>query len=152
PRAAAGTNGGIGRRLNRLGESAFAALVRGRSDEQLERLVGNEAVLRVVFGGMERAFVPERSDGFSGAIQYELERSGGPLVWHVRIDDGQAEAKPGAADDPAIVLRAPVPVFARIFARESNPAKAMLEGDLVVEGDLQTAGRVGYMFGEDSPW
>jgi putative sterol carrier protein len=151
-RAASPNGGGLAERLNRLGESAFASLVRGRSDEQLERALGNDTALRIVFGGMERAFVPERSEGFEGAIQYELESRRGTRTWHLRVEIARAAARPGPADDPAVTLRAPVPVFARMFARERNPAQALLEGDLVVEGDFLVAGRIGYMFGEDSPW
>ncbi|HEX8744656.1 MAG TPA: LLM class flavin-dependent oxidoreductase [Thermoleophilaceae bacterium] len=153
PRAAAGANGGgLADQLNKLGESAFASLVRGRSDDQLERALGNDVALRVVFGGMERAFVPERSDGFEGAIQYEFRSRRGTRTWHMRIAGGRASARPGAAGDARVTLRADLPVFARLFARELNPAKALLEGDLQVEGDFQLASRVGYMFGEDSQW
>jgi alkanesulfonate monooxygenase SsuD/methylene tetrahydromethanopterin reductase-like flavin-dependent oxidoreductase (luciferase family)/putative sterol carrier protein len=152
PAAGSGNGGGLADRLNKLGESAFAALVRGRSDDQLERALGNDTALRLVFGGMERAFVPERAEGFDGDIQYELESGGDTLRWRVSVRDGRARARPGSATDPKVTLRASVPVFARIFARETNPAKAMLDGDLVVRGDLVVAGQIGYMFGEDSPW
>jgi putative sterol carrier protein len=101
---------------------------------------------------MERAFVPARADGFEGAIQYELESSRGTRTWHVRIAGGRASARPGPADDAQVTLRAGLPVFARLFARELNPAKALLEGDLRVEGDFQVASKVGYMFGEDAQW
>jgi putative sterol carrier protein len=70
----------------------------------------------------------------------------------MRIADGRASARPGAAGDASVTLRAAVPVFARLFARELNPAKALLEGDLQVEGDFQVATKVGYMFGEDAQW
>ena len=151
-RSATPNGGGLGDQLNKIGESAFSSLVRGRSDDQLERALGNDIALRVVFSGMERSFVPERAEGFEGAIQYELESSRGTRKWHVRVADGRASARPGAADDPTVTLRASLPVFARIFAREASPAKALLEGDLVLEGDFQVASRVGYMFGEDSQW
>jgi alkanesulfonate monooxygenase SsuD/methylene tetrahydromethanopterin reductase-like flavin-dependent oxidoreductase (luciferase family)/putative sterol carrier protein len=153
PRGSSESNGGgLADQLSKLGESAFATLVRGRSDEQLERALGNDIALRVVFGGMERSFVPDRADGFEGAIQYELQSSRGTRTWHVRIRDGRASARPGAADDPRVTLRAGLPVFARLFARELNPAKALLEGELEVEGDFQVASKVGYMFGEDAQW
>jgi putative sterol carrier protein len=150
--APAANGGGLADQLSKLGESAFATIVRGRSDEQLERALGNDLALRVVFGGMERSFVPDRAEGFEGAIQYELRSSRGTRTWHVRVRDGRASARPGAADDPSVTLRAGVPVFARLFARELNPAKALLEGDLEVEGDFQIASKVGYMFGEDAQW
>jgi alkanesulfonate monooxygenase SsuD/methylene tetrahydromethanopterin reductase-like flavin-dependent oxidoreductase (luciferase family) len=150
--SSAANGGGLTDQLNKLGESAFASLVRGRSDDQLERALGNDVALRVIFGGMERSFVPDRADGFEGAIQYELESSRGTRTWHVRVADGRASARPGAAGDARVTLRAPVPVFARIFAREVSPAKELLEGNLVVEGDFQVASKVGYMFGEDAQW
>ena len=80
----------LGRRLQQAGESAFAAFVRGRSDAQLERTVGSSAGLRIIFKGMERAFVPEQANGFKGEVQYELT---GPQRrrsdWVVRIEDGR---------------------------------------------------------------
>ena len=62
----------VGARLQHAGESVFGAFVRGRSDAQLERTVGSNAGLRMIFKGMERAFVPEKANGFSGEVQYEL--------------------------------------------------------------------------------
>jgi len=43
-------------------------------------------------------------------------------------------------------------VFARMAARELPPAKALLDGDLTVQGDFSTAEKLGEMFGEASPW
>jgi putative sterol carrier protein len=43
-----------------------------------------------------------------------------------------------------------VPVFARIAAREVHPAKAMLEGQLELEGEYEAAARLGEMFGAES--
>ncbi len=51
-----------------------------------------------------------------------------------------------------MTLRAEVPVFVRIVARQLQAAKAALEGDLVVEGDLTLAARLGEMFGQPSPY
>jgi hypothetical protein len=137
-------------RLNRAAENAFGAFVKGRSDEQLDRLMGTDTALRVAFGGMERAFVPENSGGFQGAIQWELESSRGLRTWHVDIDDGRARARPGPGRDPKVTMRMSVPVFARVLAREVDPARAMLEGRLDVTGDFAVASRLGPMFGEDA--
>jgi putative sterol carrier protein len=48
-----------------------------------------------------------------------------------------------------VTLRAHVPVFVRIAAGELDPARAMLDGKLVIEGDFAVAGRLGEMFGAD---
>jgi alkanesulfonate monooxygenase SsuD/methylene tetrahydromethanopterin reductase-like flavin-dependent oxidoreductase (luciferase family)/putative sterol carrier protein len=129
--------------------SAFGSLVRGRSDEQLDRLMGAGPGLKVIFKGMENAFVPEKARGFSGEILYELRGSRGTRSWTLRIDGDRATAKEGEASDPAVTMRADVAVFVRIAAGELDPAKAMLEGKLEIEGDIAVAGRLGEMFGAD---
>ena len=148
-RTEAGT--GCGTRLQRAGESAFAAFVRGRSDAQLERTVGSNAGLRVIFKGMEKAFVPAKANGFSGEFQYELTGRNGDRDWVVRIEDGErVTAEPGRAQDPGVTFRTSVPTFARIASGEIHPAKAMLEGELEIHGDFELAARLGEMFGQDS--
>ncbi len=138
-------------RLQRAGESAFGAFVRGRSDEQLERVVGSKAGLRVLFKGMERAFVPEKANGFSGEVQYVLTGRNGAREWVLRIENGErAVAAPGRARDPVVTFKMSLPTFARIAAQEAHPAKAMLEGDLEVSGDFEAAARLGEMLGADS--
>jgi putative sterol carrier protein len=138
-------------RVQRAGESAFGAFVRGRSDTQLERTVGSKAGLRFIFKGMEHAFVPERANGYSGEVQYELTGGNGDRSWVVRIEDGQrAVTAPGRAENPGVTFRTSVPMFARIASGEVHPAKAMMEGDLEVQGDFELAARLGEMFGQDS--
>jgi alkanesulfonate monooxygenase SsuD/methylene tetrahydromethanopterin reductase-like flavin-dependent oxidoreductase (luciferase family)/putative sterol carrier protein len=138
-------------RLQRAGESAFGAFVRGRSDAQLERTVGSNTGLRIIFKGMERAFVPAKANGFSGEFQYELTGPNGDRAWLVRVENGErATAEPGRAADPVVTFRTSVPMFARMASREIHPAKAMLEGHLEVHGDFEMAARLGEMFGQDS--
>ena len=141
----------IGSRLQHAGESAFGAFVRGRTDDQLERTIGSDRGLRLVFKGMEHAFVPEKANGFSGEVQYELTGANGDKDWIVRIEDGQrAVTTPGRATNPAVTFRMSIPMFARMASQEIHPAKAMMEGGLEVHGDFEVAQRLGEMFGQDS--
>jgi alkanesulfonate monooxygenase SsuD/methylene tetrahydromethanopterin reductase-like flavin-dependent oxidoreductase (luciferase family)/putative sterol carrier protein len=142
-------DGSLGERARALASSAFGALVKGRSDEQLDRLMASGPGLTVIFKGMEKAFVPEKARGFSGDILYELRGSKGTRAWTLAIDGGTAAAEERGADDPAVTLRAGVPVFVRIAAGELDAARAMLEGKLEIEGDFAVAGRLGEMFGAD---
>ncbi len=135
----------------RAGETAFARLVRGRSDEQLHRLFDRGPGLAVIFKGMERAFVPERARGFEGEIRYELRGRDGERSWTVRIGDGRAAVRRGAGADPAVTLRTSVPDFVRLAAHEAFAPKLLLEGALVIEGDFALAGRLAEMFGEAPP-
>ena len=153
----ASRDGASARRLSarelaeRAGETAFATLVRGRSDEQLHRLFDRGPGLAVIFKGMERAFVPEQARGFEGDIRYELRGRDGPRSWTLRIRDGQAAARRGAGAEPALTLRASVPDFVRMAAGEEFAPKLLLEGALVIEGDFALAGRLAEMFGERPP-
>jgi putative sterol carrier protein len=147
-----GGGGGLAERARTAAESAFVAFVRGRSDEQLDRLIGSGPGLRVLFKGMESAFVPEAAGGFSGEILYDLDSSRGPRPWTVSVDSSRAVAEPRTSASPAVTLRARVPVFVRIAAGELDPARAMLDGRLEIEGDYTVAGRLGEMFGAAPRW
>ena len=63
--------------LAERGEEAFAAFVRRSDDRRLERTVGSERGLRVLFGGMAQASCPTRPRASAGDIQYELRRADG---------------------------------------------------------------------------
>ena len=145
-----GVRANVSRRLQEAGESAFAAFVRKRSDAQLERTVGSGPGLRLMFKGMERSFIPEKANGFKGEVQYELTGRNGGRDWVLRIDGDQVSTEPGRAANPVVTFRMSVPVFARIASQEMHPAKAMMDGDLAVEGDFEAAARLGEMFGADS--
>jgi alkanesulfonate monooxygenase SsuD/methylene tetrahydromethanopterin reductase-like flavin-dependent oxidoreductase (luciferase family) len=147
PAGAGGDGASLPERARAAVESAFGSFVRGRSDEQLDRLMGSGPGLRLLFKGMESAYVPSKAGGFSGEILYDLRASGGRRPWTVSIDPERAVAEPREASSPAVTLRADVPVFVRIAAGELDPARAMLDGRLEIEGDIAVAGRLGEMFG-----
>lgn len=126
----------------------LARLVRGRSDRGLERMM--PVLTPLIFRGMARAFRPDRAFGFSGEIEYELQRNGKSKKWVVRIAGEKAIVKSGAAGHPSVVLRMSAPTFARISAGVLTPIAAVLEGKLKTEGDLQLLGRLGELFGGPS--
>src|SRR4051794_20148824 len=133
-------------------ESAFAAFVRGRSDAQLEKTVGSGPGLKMLFKAMEQQYVPEKAGGFEGDVMYVLGTSNGDRHWTVHIDAERARAEPRETADPVVTLRVPLPAFVRIGAGELNPARAMLDGVLRIEGDFNVAGRLNEMFGGDPQW
>ncbi|TMC49905.1 MAG: LLM class flavin-dependent oxidoreductase [Chloroflexi bacterium] len=133
-------------RARRAGEAAFVRLVRGRSDYQLDRIVGSRPGLTVLFRGMERSFQPDHAHGFSGEVQYQLTGRRGVTPWTLRIADRHAEARPGVASRPAVTIRMPVARFARLAAGEADPGQVFLEGGMEIEGDLAVAARLGEMF------
>jgi alkanesulfonate monooxygenase SsuD/methylene tetrahydromethanopterin reductase-like flavin-dependent oxidoreductase (luciferase family) len=137
--------------LAERGERAFQAFVRRADDRRLERTVGSDRGLRLIFAAMAQAYVPEKSGGFSGELHYRLKRANGAVVdWTVAIDGERATVRPGRANAPALKLQIGVADFVRIAGRELDPGKALLTGRLDLEGDLALAARLGEMFGQPS--
>jgi putative sterol carrier protein len=142
------TRARLATRLRERGEAAFAGFVRGKTDARLDRTVGSGPGLRMVFKGMERNFRPEKANGWSGDIQYELTGEAGTRRWVVRVADDRATTRAGRSPSPALTLRMCVATFARIAAREIAPAQAFMEGRIEMEGDFQVAMRLTEMFGQ----
>lgn len=134
-------------------EAAFQAFVRRSSDRRLERTVGSARGLKVVFGAMTRAYVPERAAGWNGDIRYELTGAGGAVrTWTVSCDDAGARARAAAAPDPALTVRLGLADFVRLAGRDLDPVKALLTGRMDLEGDFDVAVRLGEMFGQPSSY
>jgi putative sterol carrier protein len=131
------------------GEQAFQAFVRRADDRRLEQIAGSQPGLRVVFGAMEQAYVPEKANGFDGELQYDLRRANGETVhWTLRLDPERASARPGPANDPALTVKLTLADFLRMAGRDLDPGKALLTGRLDLEGDFALAQRLGEMFGQ----
>jgi putative sterol carrier protein len=142
----------IARRLQKRGEAAFTRFVHRASDRRLERTVGSDPGLRVVFKEMARRFRPDKAAGFSGDIQYELAPAVGEAKpWVVSVNGARASARPGRAPAPAVTIAMELADFARLVGRDLDPGKALLEGKLTVEGDFNVLTKLGEMFGEPAP-
>src|SRR5207237_6181295 len=100
--------------LQEKGQERFSEFLRGKSDAQLERIVGNRFALGRIFKTMERQFEPSRAAGFQGEIQYVLTSHRGEHPWAIDVHDGTATVFSGRASKPAITLTRSVPAVARI--------------------------------------
>ena len=139
-------------RLQKRGEEAFAAFVRRSDDRRLERTLGSEPGLRVLFTGMAKRFRPDKADGFEGEIQYRLRSDGAQRPWVVDIHGDRAQARAGEARDAKLTLSMSTADFLRVAARDLDPGKALMTGRLRLEGDFGLATKLGVMFGEPSPY
>jgi alkanesulfonate monooxygenase SsuD/methylene tetrahydromethanopterin reductase-like flavin-dependent oxidoreductase (luciferase family)/putative sterol carrier protein len=124
----------------------FQRAVRSRDDQRLERLMRFPAMQWLIFKGMEKALANGRANGFQGAVEYRLRGAKGDACWTLRIDGAGAEAHPGQAANPALVFRTTLAVFARMAAGELNPAHAILERKLEVDGELKTLAKFSAIF------
>ena len=135
-----------------VGEALFQRFVKRSSDRRLERTIGSPRGLRLVFAQMARAYRPERADGWTGDIRYELTRSDGTThTWTVTCEPSAAHARDSAAPQPDLTIKLSVADFLRVAAGDLDPAKALLSGRLDLEGDFAVAMRLAAMFGQASP-
>jgi putative sterol carrier protein len=128
-------------------EIVFLGMIRNRTDQELDAIFSAGPALAMVFKGMEKAFRPERADGLQGRFQYVLDGRGGPQTWVIEIADGKASAAEGTVGDPTVTLKMAIPDFARMVAGLLPAGTALMDGKLVVEGDLDAAGRLSHVFG-----
>ena len=136
--------------LQKQGLGVLKRLVRGASDEQLERRLGSQIAQRALFTGMARQFDPKFAFGFEGDIVYELSHTGNGKVpdrWTVRVKDGAAEAIPGGDRLPAVTFRLSLPDFVRLAAEEADPQELIFTDRFGIEGDLHIAAQTSEMFG-----
>src|SRR5262249_54392313 len=143
-----GTSPSLGQRLRETGEQAFAAFVRNSDDRRLERTVGSDIGLRVLFSGMVQRFRPGKAQGFAGDIQYDLRANGAVKPWVISVEGRNASARPGRSTDPKLTITTGVADFLRIAAHDLDPGKALISGQMVLEGDFTVATRLGEMFGD----
>jgi alkanesulfonate monooxygenase SsuD/methylene tetrahydromethanopterin reductase-like flavin-dependent oxidoreductase (luciferase family) len=121
-------------------------------DRGIERTVGSDVALRLLFTGMAWRFQPARAGGFQGELQYVLDRShGDPAVWTLAVADGRARAEQRPARDPALTVRLSVVDMVRVAGGELDLGAALFDGRLRLDGDLAVAMRLGPMFGAPSP-
>src|SRR2546425_11617482 len=83
----------------------LAALIEGRSDEEITRGVeerGVESVLDGIFQGMAEAFLPDKAAGQSAVVQYDVTVAGAPRTYPLRIGGGGGGGVEGGADPPRV--------------------------------------------------
>jgi putative sterol carrier protein len=120
----------------------LAALIEGRSDEEITRGVqqrGVDAVMDDVFQGMTEAFLPEKAAGQSAIVQYDVTVAGEPHSYQLNIGGGKCEVAKGRAGTPRVTLTLALPDFLRVVAGKLPPVQAFMTGKLKLQGDMMIA-------------
>jgi alkanesulfonate monooxygenase SsuD/methylene tetrahydromethanopterin reductase-like flavin-dependent oxidoreductase (luciferase family) len=133
------------RLLTPAGKALLRWLVRGRSEQQLERMA--PLLVPIIFKIMQRGYRRDRAQGFAGEIEYKLHTKGHLAIWVVEVVNGKVLVKKGAARNALIAVSMSVPTFARITAELLEPMTAVVERKLTAEGELPILNRLGPMFG-----
>ena len=141
-------NGHVAEGPRDVANAAFGWLVKGRTDAQLDVIFGSGAGQRLIFRGMERAYVKGPRNLEKGTLQYQVRSRRGTRSWIVRIADGQLTARPGAEPCADATLRLDAATFARMAAGQRTAGGAAMDGKLQIEGDLRLVARLGAALGQ----
>jgi multimeric flavodoxin WrbA/putative sterol carrier protein len=101
-----------------------------RSDEQIRFNSMSEA-----FAAMPFALNKKNAEGVAAVVQYNLTGRE-PETKHMVIKDGSCTVLAGTADAPVITINADSELWLKIINRDIDEAKAYMNGEYEVEGDV----------------
>jgi len=111
-------------------------------DDRREPVVTHEA-LEILFEGTTRALDVETARAVGGPIEWAFTDH---EPWHVVVEDGHVEAKPGSAGAQALQLEISSGDWAKIAVRRADPRRALLTRRLRVHGHWQAKARLAKLF------
>ena len=104
------------------------------------------ATVPETFGAMPGRFRPDRAQGVSATIQYDIGGEGGG-TWHVTIADGKCAVHQGAAAAPALTIAMSAQDWLDMLAGKLNGQVAFMSGRLRHKGEMSLLLRLPGMFG-----
>lgn len=98
-----------------------------------------------IFPEMVAHFLPEKADGVTAAVQFELSGDNGGQFW-MRIADGKATTGEGTIADPRMTIKALADDYAALASGSLDPMQAFIKGKVKIQGDMALAMKFMTMF------
>ena len=120
----------------------LAEMIKGMSDEELKAQLdqlGNDVVLKEIFDRMPEAFLPEKAQGTSAVMQYDISTDEGVKQWTVTVDNGTCTTSEGPADNPRLTLSLGIVDFVRLIFGQAEGPQLFMGGKLKLTGDMMFA-------------
>lgn len=120
----------------------LAELIKDLSDDDLKKQVsdlGEDEVLKNIFQGMQEAFIPEKAQGVTSTIQYDVDTDGGTKSWSVKIENGTCVTSEGPATDPRLTLKVGLVDFIRLIFGQADGTQLFMSGRMKLQGDMMFA-------------
>jgi putative sterol carrier protein len=127
------------RRVARLSPERRARLMRGWS---------GRIVIRLIFGGMRRAFDRKRAEGVDTVMRWEIGTAddGGTERWQVVIADGRCRPRRKLDREPQVTLRLGRLTFLELATGSAAGPELFMNGKLKIEGDMMLAASLAGFF------
>lgn len=104
------------------------------------------ATVKETFDAMPGRFKPDRAQGVTAVIQYDITGEGGG-TYHVDIADGKAAVAEGPAASPKLTLTMAAQDWLDMTSGKLNGQMAFMSGKLKLKGDMALAMKLAGMFG-----
>ena len=104
------------------------------------------ATVRETFEAMPGRFRPDRAQGVTAVIQYDITGTGGG-TYHVEIENGACTLREGPAPSPHLTLAMAAPDWLDMLGGKLNGQMAFMSGRLKHKGDMSLLLRLPSMFG-----
>ena len=130
----------------------LAELIKTLSDEELKAQLdqlGEDNVLKEIFGRMPEAFIPEKAQGSDAVMQYDIATDDGVKQWTVAVKDGACTTSEGATDDPRLTLQLAIVDFVRLIFGQAEGTQLFMSGKLKLQGDMMFAMQMQTWFDRD---
>jgi putative sterol carrier protein len=137
--------------LDGVAPEQIAELLKGATDEQvLEgfRMVGVKDALDRTFQTMQEHFIPEKAQGVSADVQWNITDQGEEFPYNASIADGKCTITSGKGASPRVALTADLVTFIRLIMGQAQGPQLFMAGKLKVAGDLMFAQRVSDFFAQ----
>src|SRR3954447_17090581 len=130
--------------------AAFAALVRGASDEDLAAglRANREVILAGIFEAMPATFLAEHAAGLEAVAEWRVRIEGedAPERWQVRMASGTCSVQRGGEAAPDVIYELGGVDFLRLVSGQVDGPQLFVTGRIRVEGDLMLAARMPALF------
>ncbi|MFE3459293.1 phytanoyl-CoA dioxygenase family protein [Nocardiopsis aegyptia] len=96
-------------------------------------------VLAGMFNNMRDGFRPEHATRDSAVIEYRITSHAGAHQWQVAVDGGNCRIDSDGEDKPDVAITTGFRDYLEIVGGRLDPARALADGRLAIEGDLEIA-------------
>ncbi len=103
--------------------------------------------VKAIFPIMVDRFVPEKAEGISATIQFDLSGDNGGVFW-LKVANGTAEHGEGEAVNPTMTVKAAADDWHAVSTGQLNAMQAFMTGKLKILGDMSLAMRMQTMFAQ----
>jgi putative sterol carrier protein len=100
--------------------------------------MSEEVTIEQMMERMPKAFIPEKAGNTDVTIQYQLSGAE-PGDWLVTIRNGACTVQKGTGENPTMTLIADSQVYKDMIMGKIAPMKALMEGNLKLQGNLTIA-------------